>query len=316
MKAMPPALVLAAGLGTRLDPITRLLAKPAVPLGDSTLIEHVLSWLGRQSVTDVVINLHHRPDTITGVVGDGRQFGLRVRYSWERTILGSAGGPKRALPLLDADPFLVVNGDTLCEIDLGSMLDAHTRSGADVTLAVVPNPAPDHYNGIVLDAEDHVCGFKPKGSAAGTWHFVGVQVCRPPVFDRLADGAHAETISALYPERMARMPGSVCGFRVSTRFFDVGTPGDYLRAALDIASRDAAHAPAHLPPGVVDSVVFQDARVAADVDLVRTVVVGPIDVPAGFRAREAVLVPASVVRPGDVAEIAGGIAVFALEPRA
>jgi len=102
---MLPCLVLTAGLGTRLDPLTRLVAKPAVPLGDRTLIERVLLWLREQQVTDVALNLHFRPETITAIVGNGRQLGLQVRYSWERHILGSAGGPRHALSLLDAEIF-------------------------------------------------------------------------------------------------------------------------------------------------------------------------------------------------------------------
>src|SRR5438045_3465932 len=111
--SMLSAIVLTAGLGTRLDPLTRLVAKPAVPLGRLTLIEHVLAWLRGQGVTDLVLNLHHRPETITGVLGDGAHLGLRIRYSWEDRVLGSAGGPKRAPSILPDDRVLIVNGDTL-----------------------------------------------------------------------------------------------------------------------------------------------------------------------------------------------------------
>src|SRR5215472_6645770 len=163
---MLPALVLAAGLGTRLDPLTRLRAKPAVPLGDRTLIERIVAHLARQGVDQIVVNLHHRPETLTAVLGDGRQLGVRVRYSWEREILGSAGGVRRALPLLDAETVLVVNGDTLCEFPIGPLVEAHDRSNADVTLAVVANPAPDQYNGLVADADRRLIGFRPKGPAA------------------------------------------------------------------------------------------------------------------------------------------------------
>src|SRR6188474_919178 len=103
-----PALVLAAGQGTRLDPLTRLTAKAAVPLGGRTLIEHVLDWVKEQGVVEVVMNLHHLPATITSVVGDGAHLGLSIRYSWEQPLLGSAGGPRRALPLLASDEFLMV----------------------------------------------------------------------------------------------------------------------------------------------------------------------------------------------------------------
>ena len=153
---MLPALILSAGIGSRLDPLTRLVAKPVVPLAGRTLIERVIGWLTTAGVTDVVINLHHRPETIAAVVGDGSSLGVRVRYSWEPTILGSAGGPRHALPLLDADTFLIVNGDTLVDFALTPMIAQHEARGADVTVAVVPNPRPDHYHGMALDGDDRV----------------------------------------------------------------------------------------------------------------------------------------------------------------
>ena len=119
---MLPALVLCAGLGTRLDPLTRLVAKPAVPLAGRSLIERVLAGLVEQGVADVVLNLSHRPETITGLIGDGAHLGLRVRYSWEQPVLGSAGGPRRALPLVESETFLIVNGDTLSNVPLSPMI--------------------------------------------------------------------------------------------------------------------------------------------------------------------------------------------------
>src|SRR6185503_5909500 len=84
IRAVLPALVLTAGLGTRLDPLTRLVAKPAVPLGGRTLVARVLDWLRREQVRDVVLNLHARPETIAADVGDGARWDLRLRYSWEQ----------------------------------------------------------------------------------------------------------------------------------------------------------------------------------------------------------------------------------------
>ena len=90
---MIPALVLTAGFGTRLDPLTRLRAKPAVPLAGTTLIDRILAWLHHEGVRDVVLNLHSQPESLAGILGDGAHLGLRVRYSWEQPLLGSAGGP-------------------------------------------------------------------------------------------------------------------------------------------------------------------------------------------------------------------------------
>ena len=138
-RPMPPALVLTAGLGTRLAPLTDVRAKPAVPVAGVPLVTRVLRWLAEQGVTSTVLNLHHRPETITRHVGHGSDVGLHVRYSWESTLLGTAGGARHALDLL-GERFFIVNGDTLTDVDLGGLLDAHERADAAVTLAVSDNP--------------------------------------------------------------------------------------------------------------------------------------------------------------------------------
>src|SRR5688500_5937251 len=108
------ALVLTAGLGTRLQPLTLVRAKPAIPVAGEPLVRRLVRWLAAHGVTDVVLNLHHLPATLTAVVGDGSDLGSLVRYSWEQPqVLGSAGGPRQALPILGADAFLIANGDTL-----------------------------------------------------------------------------------------------------------------------------------------------------------------------------------------------------------
>src|SRR5436190_23809282 len=100
---MPPALVLSAGLGTRLHPLTLARAKPAIPLAGRPMIHRIVQWLVRNEVTDIVVNLHHLPATITRVLGDGSDLGAAVRYSWEQPrVLGSAGGPRQALAILGA----------------------------------------------------------------------------------------------------------------------------------------------------------------------------------------------------------------------
>jgi mannose-1-phosphate guanylyltransferase len=315
---MFPAVVLTAGLGTRLDPLTRIVAKPAVPVGNRTLVEHVIDWLRQQGVNDLVLNLHHRPETITGALGDGTHLGLRIRYSWEHPILGSAGGPKRALRLLSGEsgePFLIVNGDTLCPIDLAPMIAAHQRTAAAVTMAVVPNPSLRRYNGILLDETDRIQGFVPRdpSGAAGTelktWHFVGIQVANPDVFDPLADGVPAETTSELYLQMIEERFGSLRAWRVHDRFVDVGTPRDYLEA-VNAALAASPSSPAGA--GVTRSVVWPGARLASDVELDECVVAGPVILPAGFWARQSVLVPAALLRPGEEIPTVGDVAVFPL----
>jgi NDP-sugar pyrophosphorylase family protein len=314
---VPSALVLTAGLGTRLDPLTRLVAKPAIPLGHATLIERILRWLAAEGVDDVVLNLHHQPATIAAVVGDGSHLGLRVRYSWEARLLGSAGGPRHALPLLSSDPFLIVNGDVLCEMPVAPLLETHRTSGAEVTMAVTSNPAPDRYSGLALGVDDLVVGVVPRGQPHGSWHFVGVQVARPGVFLDLPDGVPAETVSGLYGTLMQTRPRAIRAHRTHARFLDVGTPRDYLHAALslepDTPSSIAAGARIDDAARLERCVVWPEAVVHADVALDECIVAGAVEVPARTNARRTILVPAGLVREGDVATVKGGVAHFPLE---
>jgi mannose-1-phosphate guanylyltransferase len=320
--AVVHALVLTAGLGTRLDPLTRLVAKAAAPLAGRTLAERALLWLHRQDVRDVVLNLHYKPDTITGVVGDGSHLGVRVRYSWEQPILGSAGGPRHALDLLESDPFLFLNGDTLCDVPLAPMVEAHQRSGALATMALVPNPAPDFYNGVRLDAEDRVTEFVPAGPAAtGTFHFIGIQVVSKSVLAPLADGVPAETVKGVYREHVRTSPGAVRGWRVTLPFVDIGTPQDYLRTALTFSDGERGgsivEAGAKVDPSarLTRTVVWADATIGAAADLDECIVAGPVTVPAGFRARGVIIQPAATARPGDGAALRDSVAVFPLHAR-
>jgi mannose-1-phosphate guanylyltransferase len=301
-----PTIVLAAGLGTRLQPITRYLAKPAVPVAGKALIVRVLEWLSREGIRDVVVNLHHLPATVTGIVGDGAQLGLHVRYSWEREILGSAGGPRLALSLWPdlQGPCLITNGDTLTDFPLAPLVAAHAAAraeGALVTMSVVRNARPDHYNGLRLDADGRVLAFVPKGHTEDTWHFIGVQVVEPRVFDGIPIGAAAETVAGVYRDLVRDQPGAVRAYRVDATFLDVGTPSDYIDASLHMAAKAGATGDVVVEaPWTPDShaaiidpsarltrcIVWPDARIEGDVELDSCVVLAGALVPAGTQARE------------------------------
>ena len=146
----PRALLLTAGLGTRLRPLTYVRAKAAVPINGEALVRRVIRGLAAAGIAELVLNLHHRPASIAALVGDGSDLGVSVRYSWEQPVLGSAGGPRRALPLLvdsDDETFLIVNGDTLTDVDIRALVARHRavrgarHDGADSKPA--PQPVPE-----------------------------------------------------------------------------------------------------------------------------------------------------------------------------
>jgi NDP-sugar pyrophosphorylase family protein len=159
---------------------------------------------------------------------------VRVRYSWEQPrILGSAGGPRHALDILGEDTFVIVNGDTLTDLNLTALLEAHRASGAVVTMALVPNREPEKYGGVVLD-DDRVTGFVSRGvAAAGSHHFIGVQVVRAEVFRGLPAGEPASSVGGVYDALIAARPGSIRGFVSNAAFWDIGTVEDYERTCAE-----------------------------------------------------------------------------------
>ena len=271
---MIPALVLTAGLATRLRPLSRVRAKAALPVAGQPLVHRIIRWLAAAGVSDLVLNLHHLPHTITASVGDGAHLGVRVRYSWEMPVLGSAGGPRHALPLIAASPFLIVNGDTLTDVRLPQVIETHRRAGALVTMAVVPNTEPHKYGGVLVDDDGVVTGFARKGAAGRSFHFVGVQVAEAEVFASLPDNTPHESVGALYPELMKQRPGAIRAHVTEAEFLDIGTPADYLDTCLRLAAREG-----HALTG--ESVLWDDVVVDPRARLTRCVVTDGVRVPPG-----------------------------------
>jgi mannose-1-phosphate guanylyltransferase len=295
------ALVLTAGLGTRLRPLTDVRAKAAIPVAGDPIIRRIIRWLVSHGVSDLVLNLHHRPETIAAVVGNGGDLGARVRYSWEQPrVLGSAGGPRLAMPLIDADTFLIVNGDTLTDVDVVRLADAHASSGARVTLALVPNREFTRYGGVQVDGEGRVIGFVRRGpAAAGSFHFIGVQIADASVFQGLPPGVPASSIGGVYDTLFAAQPGTVRGFVSEADFWDVGTPADYWNTSLAFMERDGLEGSSvglrpRIDPSaqVTGSILWDDVEIGAGAVVDACIVTDGVTIAAGARYERAIIMGA------------------------
>ena len=299
---MIPALVLTAGLATRLRPLSLVRAKAAMPVAGDALVRRILRQLHAAGIRNVVLNLHHLPHTITREVGDGSDLGLRVGYSWEVPVLGSAGGPKQALPLLGEPTFLIVNGDTLTDVDVAALVREHHRTRALVTMAVVPNVETDKYGSVLVDDRGVVTGFSSRGTIAprtfgrtvapshprtvAPFHFVGVQVAEADAFACVPPGASAESVADLYPELIRTRPGAVRAYASDATFLDIGTPIDYLQTSLRLAARNGdvlrgERTRVDLSASIVESVLWDEVTVEASASLRDCVVTDGARVPAG-----------------------------------
>ena len=282
---MIPALVLTAGLATRLRPLSFVRAKAALPIGDRAIVQRILQWLGGHGINDAVLNLHHLPHTITRIVGDGATDAVRVRYSWEMPVLGSAGGPRRALSLLASPTFLIVNGDTLTNVDVTGLVDAHHKSGALVTMAVIPNTEPAKYGGVVADNRGSVTGFTKAGSTDRSFHFIGVQIVEGAAFTSVPDNIPAESVKDLYPTLIAARPGSIRAFITDAEFFDIGTPRDYFETCMKFRARELGAPVESRTPNhesrLEDSILWEDVHVDPQARLRRCIVTDGVRVPYG-----------------------------------
>jgi mannose-1-phosphate guanylyltransferase/phosphomannomutase len=250
-------------------------------------VRRILRYGAGWGVREFVLNLHYLPETITACVGDGGDLGVRVRYSFESPVLGSAGGPRKALALLPDDDFYIINGDTLTDVDLDAIARNHRETGALVTIAVIPNLWPDRYGGLVVDALGRFHSVVPRGSHVRSYHVVGVQVAHPSAFSRLPLNEPAESIGGIYGQLVKENLGQVRAFLCAAGFWDVGTPKDYLEACLSIGKkegtamqtgrRSAIHASAH----VADTVIWDDVTVGPGARLERCVVADGVAIPAG-----------------------------------
>lgn len=235
------AMILAAGLGRRLRPLTDHTPKPLVTVGGRPLIEWLLRFLRAGGIDEVVINLHHLGERIEETLGDGRRFGVVIRYSHEREIRDTGGGIRHAESLLAGAPFVVVNGDSLLEVPLRDVIAAHVRSGAIATMALRPDPDPHAWGAVEVDASDRVrrvAGLPPGVDASGlrAFMFPGLHVFEPTIFDWLEpDGAFSIT-RVTYP-RLLEAGLHVQGFVTAGRWITIDTPEALARADATLRER-------------------------------------------------------------------------------
>jgi NDP-sugar pyrophosphorylase family protein len=291
-------MVLAAGLGTRMRPLSDLLAKPALPVLDRPLIHHTLLLLARHGIRDVVVNTHHLPQTIRRVVGSGRRFGLRVRYSHEPRILGSGGGPRLVRAFFGSEPALLVNGDCLFDLDLTRLLRRHRASGALATLALRRNPDPRRYPPVVTGRGGWIRSIRglPRPARGSASLFTGVQILDPALLATLPRGP-SDIVADLYAPLLAR-GGRLLGVRLREPWFDLGSPAFYLRAQLRLLAR----AQGRTRRG---SLLGKGTRVGRGARVVGSVVGAGSTIGEGARVSRSVLWPGARIPEG--ARVAGSV---------
>jgi NDP-sugar pyrophosphorylase family protein len=228
-------MILAAGLGTRLRPLTNTVPKPLLPVAGVPLIVWNLLLLRQAGILDVIINLHHLGHLIEKEIGDGARYGMRVQYSREAVLLGTGGGIRQARWFFGAEPFIVLNGDTLLDVDLHQLTEAHLNAPSPepkplATLVVRADPQVEQWGVIELTGR-RILRINGRGSqepvVASTERrmFAGVHVLEPRVLDRVPAAGPSSIIDAYVQALEAG--AFLAGYESSAYWSDVGTPERY-----------------------------------------------------------------------------------------
>jgi mannose-1-phosphate guanylyltransferase len=231
-------MVMAAGLGTRLRPLTWEIPKPMVPVANRPVIEHILRLLREHGIEQVVANLHWFPKTIRGPLGDGSRLGVELTYQREEELLGTAGGVRNVASYLTAgegEAFLVMAGDALTDVDLGALVQAHRANGGIATLAVRSVPNVSEFGVVVTDSDGRIQGFQEKPDPAEALSDLAncmIYAFSPEVFDYFPDGDPIDFALDVFPALLEHdVPFHV--HRIDQYWNDVGSLPEYLRGNLD-----------------------------------------------------------------------------------
>lgn len=230
------AMILAAGVGSRLDPLTRTVPKPMVPIVNRPVIEHIVEKLKTHGVTDIMVNLHYLGDVIKSHLGNGSKFGVKISYAQEDRLWGDAGSVKRAEEFLRDGTFLVVGGDDISDIDLTRLLKFHRDKRALSTIALSLVDDPSEYGIVLMNEKGRITRFleKPKGEVIfSNTANTGVYVFEPEVFDTIPRGVSYGFGNNVFPQLLEQKK-PLFGYLTSSYWRDVGNLQVYRKTHSDV----------------------------------------------------------------------------------
>lgn len=280
-------MILAAGFGTRLFPLTIDRTKPAIPFLGKPLVGYVAEYVAGYGFREVVVNLHHQPSSVIDALGDGKQFGVKIHYTLEEPkILGTAGALDNARHLLENETFLIINGKIITDIDIRAALETHRRTGALATMVLLPNSAYERFT-IVETEEDRICGFGDYADSTMAeaesfaerppLMFTGIHILEPRVFDYIPRGVYSDIVPTFYDPAI-KSGEKIIAHIAKGSWYEVSTIPRYLDVSLKMTARigekNVIGKNARIDPSseISETVIWDDVRIGENARINRSII--------------------------------------------
>lgn len=289
------AIILSAGYGTRLWPLTEDRTKPAIPILGKPLVGYVAEYLAQHDVRDIIVNLHHQPDSVRRALGDGSAFGVNLQYVNEPVILGTSGALDNARDFLYGDTFVVINGKIITDINLRSALETHRRTNAIATLVLLPNSKYERFSCVRTNG-DFLAGFggMPKRDDFSEddppLMFTGIHILEPQIFDYIPKSRFSDSVVDVYPAAM-RNGERIAVHVANENWYELSTIPRYLDISLTLLKRAGA-----------DVHRGADCYVSSDAVVKNSVLWDNVHIREGARVNRAILADHVVIEAGEVIE--------------
>lgn len=289
-------MILAAGYGERLWPLTADRTKPALPVLGKPLVGYVAEYLARFGVKEVVVNLHHHPDSVRRALGDGSRFGVTLEYVHEPVILGTSGALDNARGLLQEETLVVINGKLITDIDLHAALAEHRRQHALATLILRENPKLEKFsivevdNGMVKRFSGMPTARSLNPDSPPPLMFTGIQILEPRIFDYIPRGIFSHSTVDVYPQAIAKGERIVAHV-ADGMWYELSTLQRYLEISLMLLNNQG-----------LDVYTGDGCSIDSAADVRESILWDNVGVESGGRVRRAILGDDVSIRSGEIVE--------------
>lgn len=306
------AMILAAGFGTRLFPLTIDRTKPAIPFLGKPLVGYVAEYVAKFGFKDVVVNLHHQPESVKEALGDGSDFGVKIHYTLEYPkILGTAGALDNARHLLEDETFVIVNGKLITDINIAEAVETHKKSGAIATMVLKPNVKREKFtevyakDGFLTGFGDYAHPFTAEeirditSGLTAPLMFTGIHILEPLVFDYIPRNVYSDIVPTFYNPALKK--GEKIAVHITdANWYELSTIPRYLDISLAMMNGASVLAGNNcIVSGratVKDSIMWDNVSIGDDAHLYRTIIADNVRIEPGEHFENAAIVRADMVR--------------------